>query len=159
MAFITLEDMTGQMEGLVFPKIYERYQAYLTQDAIVVVRGHLSLREEEAAKLIVDSITPIQTWQPEKKGPARRESGASRESDAQLASKAPKKLFLRLSREDLDRAQALLALNQGNIPVYMHIPQEKVTLLAPRMAWCAGGEEGLRKLRDMLGAENVVLKG
>ena len=159
MAFITLEDMTGQMEGLVFPKIYERYQAYLTQDAIVVVRGHISLREEEAAKLIVDSITPIQNWQPEKKGSVRRESGASQESDAQLAAKAPKKLFLRLSREDLDRAQALLALDQGNIPVYMHIPQEKVTLLAPRMAWCAGGEEGLRKLRDMLGAENVVLKG
>ena len=55
-------------------------------------------------------------------------------------------------------ACALLALDPGEIPVYLHYPAEKKTLLAPRASWCAGSEAGLERLRGELGAENVVLK-
>ena len=58
----------------------------------------------------------------------------------------------------MDRAGAVLALCAGSVPVYMHIPEEKITLLCPRENWCSGDEECLRRLRDTLGAENVVLK-
>ena len=58
----------------------------------------------------------------------------------------------------MERAGALLALNAGDVPVYMHIPEEKITLLCPREEWCSGNEECLQRLRDALGAENVVLR-
>ena len=79
-------------------------------------------------------------------------------TDAQLARDAEKKLFLRLERRDMDRAGAVLALSAGDVPVYMHIPEEKITLLCPRENWCSGDETCLRKLKDTLGADNVVLK-
>ena len=53
---------------------------------------------------------------------------------------------------------ALLALSAGEVPVYMHLPAEKITLLSPREDWCSADEACLGRLRDALGAENVVLK-
>ena len=75
------------------------------------------------------------------------------------AEKAGRKLFLRLERKDMDRVQAMLALDAGDVPVYMHIPAEKMTLLCPRTGWCSGSEDCLRRLREALGEANVVMKG
>jgi len=161
MAFVTLEDMTGQIECLVFPRVYEKYQALLTADEIVAIKGRLSLREEEDPKIIVESIQRLEDWKPQE-GPAagKPKAEAPRETgdEARLAAAAEAKLFLRLERKDLERARAVLALDPGEIPVYLHIPSEKATLLSPRREWCGGSEEGLRRLREALGAENVVLK-
>jgi DNA polymerase-3 subunit alpha len=147
MAFVTLEDMTGQIECLVFPRVYEKYQTCLQEDAAVAVSGKISVREEEAPKILADRITPLEDWKP-------AQTGAPAGAQAQPAHK----LFLRLNRADMDRTTALLALEAGDIPVYMHIPAEKITLLCPRTAWCSGSEACLRRLRETLGAENVVLK-
>ena len=56
MGIITLEDLTGQIEGLVFPKVYDRYVTLLAADNLVVLTGKLSFREEEDAKLLVDTV-------------------------------------------------------------------------------------------------------
>ena len=77
---------------------------------------------------------------------------------AQLAADAEQKLFLRLGRKDMDKAGAILALCAGSIPVYMHIPEEKITLLCPKENWCSGDADCVRRLQDALGAENVVMK-
>jgi len=187
MAFVTLEDMTGQIECLVFPRVFEKYQLLLQEDAAVVISGKISIREEEAPKLLADRISRLQDWKPAQACPGGVAAGASAQShpdrapatagsaqnhtaagasvqsqprltDAQLAKDAQQKLFLRLERADMDRITALLALEAGDIPVYMHIPAEKMTLLCPRTAWCNGSETCLRRLREDLGDENVVLK-
>ena len=56
MGIITLEDLTGQIEGLVFPKVYDRFVTLLAADNLVVLTGKLSFREEEDAKLLVDTV-------------------------------------------------------------------------------------------------------
>ena len=48
MAFVTLEDMTGQIESLVFPRVFEKYRPLLNEDAAVVISGKISVREDEA---------------------------------------------------------------------------------------------------------------
>ncbi len=55
MAFVTLEDMVGQTEIIVFPKKYEEYRDKLTTDSKVFVKGTASVSEEEA-KLIAEEI-------------------------------------------------------------------------------------------------------
>ncbi|MBQ6383031.1 MAG: DNA polymerase III subunit alpha [Clostridia bacterium] len=163
MAFITLEDMTGQMECLVFPKVYERYQSVLREDTPVVIRGRISIREDEAPKLLAEQITLMDEWSkqqhPEDSRPGRPGAPAQKQTDAQAASAAPKKLFLRMKREQMDHVTAVMNLFPGDIPVYMHLPDEKMTLLAPRGAWCDGSEACLGRLREMLNGENVVMKG
>ena len=52
----------------------------------------------------------------------------------------------------------LIALDAGDIPVYLHIPSEKVTLLCPRENWTGGSAENIRKLKEAFGPENVVLR-
>ena len=58
----------------------------------------------------------------------------------------------------MESVTAMLALSAGSVPVYMHIPEEKITLLCPRENWVCADEECMVRLREALGAENVVLK-
>ena len=172
MGFITLEDLTGQIECLVFPKVYERYQGMMAVDDLVVLHGRLSIREEEAPKLLVEKLIPLEAWHPEESAPAapmgqstarpvpppkRHASEAPKLTDAQAAAKAPRKLYLRLNRPQMDAASSTLSLYPGSVPVYLHLPAEKMTLLAPRTGWCDASDGCLNRLNALLGAENVKL--
>lgn len=172
MGFITLEDLTGQIECLVFPKVYERYQGMMAVDDLVVLHGRLSIREEEAPKLLVEKLIPLEAWHPEESAPAatmgqstarpvpppkRHTSEAPKLTDAQAAAKAPRKLYLRLNRPQMDAASSTLSLYPGSVPVYLHLPAEKMTLLAPKTGWCDASDGCLNRLNALLGAENVKL--
>ncbi len=56
MAFVTLEDVTGEIEGIVFPKPLEGVGHMLTDEAAVCVIGQISQRDEEEPKILVDSV-------------------------------------------------------------------------------------------------------
>ena len=56
MAFITVEDMYGTVEVIVFSQLYEKYGPRLMADQVVLVEGQVSLREDEEAKIIADDI-------------------------------------------------------------------------------------------------------
>ena len=172
MGFITLEDLTGQIECLVFPKVYERYQGMMAVDDLVVLHGRLSIREEETPKLLVEKLIPLEAWHPEESAPAapmgpstarpvpppkRHTSEAPKLTDAQAAAKAPRKLYLRLNRPQMDAASSTLSLYPGSVPVYLHLPAEKMTLLAPKTGWCDASDGCLNRLNALLGAENVKL--
>ncbi len=179
MGFITLEDLTGQIECLVFPKVFERYQGMMAVDDLVILRGRLSIREEESPKLLVDKLTPLEQWQKEQEAatqPSRTEQPINTEkqtnaampinaamppklTDAQLASRAPEKLFLRLDRSQMNDISAALSLFPGSVPVYYHLPAEKITLLVPKISWCDKSENCLNRLISLLGSENVKLVG
>jgi len=59
MAFVQLEDLHGTTEALVFPRVYEKYQELLQPEALVVLRGRLSVREEEAPKIIPEEVRAL----------------------------------------------------------------------------------------------------
>ena len=59
MAFVTLEDLYGSTELLIFPKVYEKYRHLLEPDTLVTVYGHLSVREDEPIKLLADALLPL----------------------------------------------------------------------------------------------------
>ncbi len=149
MGFVTLEDLSGQIECLVFPKVYERYQGVLQEDETVVLSGRISVREEESPKLLVDTVTLMDDWR------QNRKSEAPKKTDSQLAQEALRKLFIRLPRQQMPEAVEVLKSFPGTVPTYLHIPQEKLTLLMPREQWCSAGAECLKALQARFGAENV----
>ncbi len=59
MAFITLEDMFGAMEVIIFPRDYEKYKYTLELDNRVFIKGKAAVEEDKPAKLICQSITPF----------------------------------------------------------------------------------------------------
>jgi DNA polymerase-3 subunit alpha len=59
MAFITLEDLFGNVEVIIFPKDYEKYKSMIEPDQKIFVRGKVTVEEEKAAKLICQDIIPF----------------------------------------------------------------------------------------------------
>lgn len=56
MVFLTLEDLVGTTEVVVFPKHYEKYQALLEKDAKVFVFGRVSAEDDRPSKLILEHL-------------------------------------------------------------------------------------------------------
>jgi DNA polymerase-3 subunit alpha len=64
MAFVTLEDLTGSIEVLVFPRAYEQHGLSLKRDAVVLLRGTLDV-EEQSVKLLCDEVIALPPTPPE----------------------------------------------------------------------------------------------
>ena len=59
MAFMTVEDLYGQFEVIVFPALLERARAYTELDEKIYIAGHISVDRDESVKLIADNIVPF----------------------------------------------------------------------------------------------------
>ena len=56
MAFLTVEDLFGTVEVIVFPRDYEKYHALMNEDEKVFIRGRANVEEDKNGKLICESI-------------------------------------------------------------------------------------------------------
>ena len=59
MAFLTVEDLFGTVEIVVFPRDYEKYRQYLEEDNKIFVKGRVSEEDDKASKLICEKILPF----------------------------------------------------------------------------------------------------
>ena len=182
MGLFTLEDLTGQIEGLVFPKVYEKCALLLEVDELIIAEGKLSLREEEEPKLLVDSVRrldrhsaathvkPVKEAAQEARADAQRARQARQEAamaasqskltDAQLAKQAAQKLYLLLpTRADMPFVKERCAAHPGSVPVYVKLQDEGIALLLAREHWCAASDSLLTAFRARYGESGVVLKG
>lgn len=150
MAFLQLEDLTGQIECLLFPAIYERYQKDLQEDTAVLLTGRLSVREDEETKLLVDSIQPLApAIQPEVKAKPKAQPLSL------LAKSAPVKLYLKLKRSQMPDCEGVLRRMPGEIPVYLNLPDEGITLLAPQDWWCEDADDAKANLLEYLRTDDI----
>ena len=117
MGFAVLEDLTGQIECLLFPRVFERYGRDIPPDMPALITGKLSVREEEEPKLLVDTIEPLMrdTLAP-KTVPEEPPSLAS------LARQSPVKLYLRMRREQMPDFEAAIT-RAGDIGV-LNLPEK-----------------------------------
>ncbi len=185
MGMFELEDLTGQIEGLVFPKLFDRYAFMLETDAMVIIEGRLNFREEEEPKLIVETIRPLdrQNAQTRTKAPkdamaeargqaqmnqrvreerqkAAEDAKQPRITDAQLAKQSPRKLYVLIpSRKELKEVKEICAAYTGAIPVYVKIQDEGIALLMSHDLWADGSESILEEFRALCGNDGVVLRG
>ncbi len=136
MAYLTLEDLTGQLECLVFPRIYQTYQPLLQQDQPVILNGRVSVREDEEPRVIVDSAEPLV-----QKAPVARQS----------------RLYLKVRQSQRRDTELLLTKYHGTVPVYYHDPDTKKTYLAPETLWIAPSDPLLNGLNQLLGPDQVRL--
>ncbi len=147
MGFITLEDLTGQIEGLVFPRVWERLGARLTPDAPVIVTGTLSIREEEAPVLRVEEVISLP------KDSALEPAGAAAPQKAQ---RAPEKLCLRVRDTDQMRAALkIIAGAPGTTDVLFRVLSDGSCLRAPQGYRCRADAALLNALKALLGEGNA----
>ena len=59
MAFLTVEDLLGTVEVVVFPRDYEKYKQFLEEDTKIFIKGRVNQEDEKASKLICEAIVPF----------------------------------------------------------------------------------------------------
>lgn len=163
MAYVTLEDLYGSMELLVFPRVLSASLSQLQAGKVLLVRGRLSMREDEEPKLLADSFSPA----PEPGGalplPGTGErnvaSGKSPQPEPAKKSAHPG-LYLRVSSQngaDYKRACLVTGIFDGPAPLYFRFRDTGKLLRAPASMAVWPNEVMLRELRSLLGEENVAL--
>ena len=168
MGYMTLEDLTGQVECVIFPRNYEKYQAELQTDALVVIEGRISLREDQPPNVQVDKVYDLRTWDGKK--PQVRSGYRSRTDDARAyrttsvetaadrAKRAGTKVYIRVDREQMNSAREVLRGQGGSVPVYLFVKEDRTVFLAPEDCWCDGSSEAVWKMVEHYGQENVQVK-
>ena len=144
MAFLTLEDLTGQVECLLFPRVYERLGSSLEMDTAYLLTGRLSVTEDRPASLIVEKARPLGLG-----------AEAPPESEAALAKRAPVKLYLEMQRSQMEACQEVLSRKPGSVPVYVKLLGEAGMFLAPRSWWTGDGASAKEELMTVLNAEQI----
>ncbi len=150
MAFLTLEDMYGSIEALVFPKILEQYGNLAFEGAVVTAVGRLSFTEEKEPKLLCDSLEPAPVL----------DQGES----PQGASQKPMRegLYLRVpGKEDPRCIKALqyIEIFEGPSDVYLVLENTQKTVKAPAKYRVSVNQPLLSALEKLLGEENVAFRG
>ena len=135
MAFTTIEDLTGTMELLVFPRVLAECRAALQENAVVVAHGRVSVKEDEAARLIVEGIQPIDSYDPSKSFGLNRVDRVKQETRAETASG----YFLTVPARDcpqMHKVENLLCniFDGGTVKVYFCFANTGQKVLARHMA-------------------------
>ena len=134
MAFVTLEDLVGTVEVVVFPRDYEKYQSLLDEDARVLIQGRVSAEDDKASKLILERVRTFE--------------------------EVPRELWLQFDDRDAyaDREAHLLEELRavpGNASVVIYLKDVKAMKKLPAGYRVALQEEWLEKFRREYGSGNV----
>ena len=134
MAFLTLEDLYGIMEVIVFPTVLEKYAKLIVEENIVLIKGRISVKEEEQPKIICEEVSPLKKMH-------------------------VRKLYLRLNPSmEEDKRESLLALLRyfnGDTPVCVCNDGEKKGRILGKEFWVALNDCVVTELIQRLGEENV----
>ena len=135
MAFTTVEDLTGSMEMIVFPRILAECRAALQENAVVVANGRVSVKEDEAARLLVEGVQPIDSYDPNKNFGMNRVERVKRETSGGGAAG----YFLTVPARDcpeMHKVENLLCniFDGGTVKVYFRFLDTGKAVLARHMA-------------------------
>lgn len=148
MAFITVEDLSGTIEVLAFPKILLQCSEAVRENAVVVISGRVSYKEDEASKIIAEKITDISRYQ--------------KDLVADDGNKNTKnELWLKLSSmnsRSFEEVKNLLSIFEGDCPVYMYFEDTNNRMRAPRSLWCVKNDLLFSELERILGKGNVKVR-
>ena len=164
MAFVTVEDLTGTMEVLMFPKILASGGSAIRENGVVLIRGKVSVKEDEPSKLIADEVIDITHLTPQEMEtiyvPGKNNPKPQPKKQAKPSSKYAG-LWLKLPSKDsiqMESVKNLFAIFDGSVPVYFVFEDTGVRVAAPRSLWCNATPRLMSELEMILGKENVVQK-
>lgn len=134
MAFITLEDLMGSVEVIVFPKDYEGNRELFTEDAKLFIRGRVSIGDDPVGKLVCEQVVPFED--------------------------TPKELWVQFADKEAyqEREQKLLSLlksSEGKDRVVIYLQKERAKKMLPPSWNVHVTEQLLQGLQHELGEKNV----
>ena len=141
MAFLNVEDVYGSVECIVFPKVLNDFSPLLQEDNLVAIACRLSIREDEAPKILMQSVQLL--------------------DEALMAKKEPKRLYIQLETrndENLKNVEKYLSPYQGDMEVRLFFKDTRKMSSVPRRLWFNGTENAIYDLKNIFGEDNVKIK-
>ena len=137
MAFLKIEDLTGTIEVIVFPKALDRLRHIIKEDTLVKLKGRVSIKEDELPKIICENIEGLE-----------KVNGS--------------KLYIRVQNKDEVRKASqviknIIAGHFGNTPIYLFDSEKRQNYRLSNDKWINEDEEVLEKLKKYFGEENIKL--
>ena len=134
MAFVTLEDMVGSVEVIVFPRDYENKKQLLNEDAKVFISGRTSIGDDPAGRLICEQVIPFD--------------------------EVPKDLWLKFAdKTEYDawwpEVTEILRGSDGHDTVIIYLEKERAKKVLPANWHVAASTEMTEKLMKIIGEKNV----
>jgi len=177
MAFITIEDRNGEMEVVCFPKKLAVYGHLLAYDAVVCIKGTLSVRgNDEEVKLLMNQTIPImdnRSYVPEQQGkevqeqpdipmpPLPSQADIPPEPvEMRYTSPQVSRIFLRITSNECEeyvRSRAFFRIFPGNVPVVYYY-KDSGTYEKTDIPCTMATPFVIEELKEMCGEENVVIK-
>lgn len=140
MCFAEVEDVTGSLEIIVFPNVYDRYKTLLNTNEKLVISGKISIKDEEDPKLLVDTII---------------------RADEFVDSLKNRSICVKLSSNDKEKIESLRELSRkydGDSKLFVWLEDVK-KLTALKGATTLGlSAESLSELQRLFGTDNVRFK-
>ncbi|WHY76440.1 DNA polymerase III subunit alpha [Neobacillus sp. WH10] len=143
MAFLTISDASGEMEAVVFPAIYKKFQSLFRQGNFVLIEGKIEERDGKL-QFIIQQVSDLEQWLKTRaaKHPVLYLKITSSQQDEQL----------------LQKINQLLKENKGDAGVILHDEVTKKTVRLATENNVNPTPEVQQQLRNLLGSKNVVLK-
>ncbi len=137
MAYLTIEDLLGTMEVIVFPKDYEQNARFLETDAKVFVQGRVSNEDDKPSRLICEKIIPF-----------------DQEKKELWIQFADKEAFHQLEVRMLNS----LKVYEGDVPVVAYLAKEKQWKRYPANRNVAITDSLLASLKQQFGENNIKIR-
>ena len=134
MAFVTIEDLYGTVEVLVFPKLYEKYRQIIAEDNKVFITGRVTSGGEENAKMICETITSFDD--------KSSELWIRFENKEEYEEKYPQLL-------------ENIKLSNGKDKIVIYLNQEKAKKILPASCNVNADQQFLWKMQALFGENNV----
>ncbi len=146
MAFITLEDLLGDVEVIIFPRQLKLYSAIINADNIIGVRGRVSNREGEAAKLVAEKIWELNKGIQNKKN----------------IKGEPKKVYIKIDKDceeqKIEEVKDLLGNYRGDSAVYVFDEKTGKKYIMDRRLWVDVCDSFVSDLRLVIDGSCIVIK-
>jgi DNA polymerase-3 subunit alpha len=149
MAFLTLEDLSGSVEVIVFPKTYEQVHFLLKRDSIIVVRGKVDILDQQA-KVLAERVMALDEAEVVEAAPA---SVLLPENGTTLHVRVD---AVRFGETGLRQLKEALGRRQGDRPVVLHLlTGNHEVVVNARDLRVAASTELQTELEELCGVGNV----
>lgn len=176
MSFLTIEDMCGSIEVIVFPKTYNKFKQYIYEDNAIMVYGKLSIEEDDNPKIICNKLIPLSQSSQivEMSNILKSLSNNNRNlsynnnvndirQNNDIQNKLKQKLYLQIGNysQFQEKKYTLIKLFEkysGYNEVVIYIKDKKKMLGIPKDKYVNINENLIKELISYLGNKNVVIK-
>lgn len=155
MAFVTLEDLYGTIEVILFPKVFLKFSHMISDNNIIAVSGKLTIEEEKDPKILVDNV-----FKPHQRNTDISDEQQSADNKNTCSKTKRSGLFLKFDNKDdsrIKKAKVITSIFEGSLPLYFYYEDSKKYHLQPRSDFVDVNETMLGELKRILGDKNVAV--